>query len=296
MNIGTGGANISIDNLASAFKGLQTLDVNSKITNAGKNNNFGALTALRVQYGYGDSVQKEQFWDILNGNTLINTNAEGEYDTETTINEDGKRVINITGYKEGMGKEDQFLLGVMLGYEAYIDGYTAGEIDASGKIYTNQSKSFNIDVATMASDLMVERIIKENDWFGSVFEKFAFTDFIEKDMYDVSLFSNDDSLFNNDDSLEKFDPKGVMNFNVLTGDDYQNDYKGIPLFLSKTKATVDEINERRAWLAYVKYKQRSIKCEGNTFVEFERRYNIPHYYKDTYEKEFEEFKKNEKLL
>jgi len=307
MNIGTGGANVSIDNLAIAYRGLQVWDVNTKISNYGKKNNFDALISLRAQYGYGDDVQKEQLWDILKGNTLINTSAEGDYFAETTINEDGKRVINLAGYENGMSKEDQYLLGVVFGYEAYRDGYTIGQTDASGEMYTSQTQSDNIAAATIASMTMVERIIQENDWFDDVFERFAFYDFVEKDFNKVSLFNNNnffsndnDSLSNDNDSLssdndyfEEFNPKGVVNFNITTNDDYQDkkDYIDTPLFLSDTKATVDKINEQRAWSAFLKYKNIIYKYNKNiTYEEFDKKNRIQ------YKEEFEKFKEDKELL
>ncbi|WP_461248508.1 hypothetical protein, partial [Treponema sp. R6D11] len=141
MSIGTGGANVSIDNLVSAYKGAQVWNINTKISNYGKENDFDALIALRVQYGYGDNRQKEQLCDILNGKAIINTKAEGDYFAETTINEDGKRVINLASYEKGMSRDDQYLLGVVLGYEAYRDGYTIGQTDANGEKVTYAAQS-----------------------------------------------------------------------------------------------------------------------------------------------------------
>jgi len=127
FNFGTGGANVSIDNLYSAMKGLEVWDVNSRISNYGKKNDFDALISLRAQYGYGDSVQKGQLWDILAGDVLINKDAEGDYTAKSEIGEDGKKVINLTGYEKDMSMEDQFRLAIALGHEAYRDGYVTDD-------------------------------------------------------------------------------------------------------------------------------------------------------------------------
>jgi hypothetical protein len=124
MNLGTGGANVSIDNLISSFKGLQVWNVNSRIDSfIKKQETFDSAIALRIQYGFGDNTQKNQLWDILSGNTLINTSAEGDYTAKTNRDEEKNRVINFTGYKPGMNIDDQLFLGVILGHEAYRDGY-----------------------------------------------------------------------------------------------------------------------------------------------------------------------------
>jgi len=125
MSLGTGGANFSLDNLASAVKGLEVWDVNSRINRyIKKEDDFNSAIALRVQYGFGDKTQKDQLWDILKGRAIINTSAENDGITKakTVIDSNGKKEITLFGYKSGMSVEDQLVLGVTLGHEAYRDG------------------------------------------------------------------------------------------------------------------------------------------------------------------------------
>jgi len=296
MNIGTGGANVSIDNLVTAYEGAQLWNLNTKISNYGKEKDFDALIALRAQYGYGDYRQKEQLFDILNDKALINTEAEGKNIAETTINEDGKRMINLIGYEKGMSEADQFLLGVVLGYEAYRDGYTIGQTDASGNLYTSQTQLNNIAVSTIASMAMVERIKQENNLFGNTFEKFAFNDFVEKDM-------NKDSLSRYEDYYEAFYTKGVMNFNIVNRGDYQNKYPETPLFFSDSKDEVDAINEQRAWEAYKRYAEpKFLGGKYNSYEEYSSAYqkflNSPEYkkYEEGIVTGFINFKKDKELM
>jgi len=129
MNLGTGGANFSLDNLASAIKGLEVWNVNSRINNLiKKEDDFKSAIALRNQYGFGDGEQKSQLWEILNGKTLINTDSEGEFGAQSVRYENGKKVITLTGYKQGMSDEDQLVFGVILGHEAYRDGIKSDEV------------------------------------------------------------------------------------------------------------------------------------------------------------------------
>jgi len=124
MNLGTGGANFSIDNLISSIQGAKVWHTNNRINSYTSNeaNGFDAAVALRAQYGYGNNVQRNQLWDILNGNVIINTGADGDYYAQTS-RQDGKKVINLANYKQGMSVEDQFRLAAILGHEAYRDGY-----------------------------------------------------------------------------------------------------------------------------------------------------------------------------
>ncbi|MDR1839911.1 MAG: hypothetical protein LBQ93_10065, partial [Treponema sp.] len=128
MNIGTGGANVSLDNLTAALRGAQVWNVNSNIGRYVKNNYFDSAIALRAQYGFGDSTQKGQLWDILKGNTGILTNTGGDFSAETTI-VDGKRMINLAGYRQNMSAEEQMRLAVLLGHEAYRNGIVTGDND-----------------------------------------------------------------------------------------------------------------------------------------------------------------------
>jgi len=251
MSLGTGGANISVDYLASAYDGAKVWNVNTKISKYGEKKIFDALIALRVQYGYGDNVQKEQLWDILNGKALINTNAKGDYFAETTINEDGKRVINLAGYEKGMSEADQFFLGVVLGYEAYRDGYTIGQTDANGvKVtYAAQSKEFqNAHIAKLA---MSDRIQEENNWFYEKFKGLA----QESILLGIAQLTDNMSLFNDYLELTYDNSKDYLCIAAETKGDYQNKYKDDLLFNSvlKGSAKETEINAQRLQAAFEKY-------------------------------------------
>jgi len=106
MNIGTGGANISIDNLAAAFRGAQVWNVNSQIKRFA-NNDISMENALRYIYGYGDDLQKSQLWNILRGNVEIPTGKGKDLGAETTI-DNKKRVTNLTDNQSDMIEKNIF--------------------------------------------------------------------------------------------------------------------------------------------------------------------------------------------
>jgi hypothetical protein len=256
MNLGTGGANVSIDNLVAAYRGAQVWNVNTKISNYGKEKDFDALIALRVQYGYGDNRQKEQLFDILNGKALINTKAEGDYFAETTINEDGKRVINLSGYKNGMSEADQFLLGVVLGYEAYRDGYTIGQTDANGVKVTYEAQTKEFRDAQIAKLAMGDRIQAENNWFYEKFEGLA------QESVLLKIAQMSDKMQSFYDYMEsKYDnSKDYLCISAATKGDYQNDYKKDLLFGSLDKdldkEKIENINAQRLQAAFEKYNAK----------------------------------------
>jgi len=220
MNFGTGGADVSIDNLAAAFRGAQVWDANNRISSyikkQGKEggNSFDSYVTLRAQYGYGDAMQKDQLFDILKGDVTLNTDAKGDYAAETTLDGNNKRVINLAGYQQGMSTEDQFLLAVVLGHEAYRDG-----------VKTNDNY-LETRAATLAHTQMALRILAGG-------EKMTFNDNLMNDItaYAVAYNSNNMSLFNNyvdanyDSSADYW--RVIMNANgsvdkILWDGDYTN--------------------------------------------------------------------------
>ena len=246
MNIGTGGANISIENLATAFMGALVWDVNTRIGNYTKKNGFDAAIALRAQYGFGDDAQYDQLWDILRGRVEISTNAEGDLSAET-VTTDGKRVIHFSGYQSGMSDEEQFYLATILGHEAYRDGFVTGQIDAHGNLVTAESNFNELKNASIARIMMGNRINQEYDFFYNSFMDLESESFLLK----YSELSGDYSLFDDYLLLAYENDRDYFFRSVETRGVYQDHYK-IPLLNSENKA--GEINRRRLDEAFEKYK------------------------------------------
>ena len=166
MNFGTGGANVSIDNIASVMQGAQTWGVNNQIRNHAANNNFDVQVAMRSLHGFGDATQQQLLRDILSGEVEIRVGAEGIHIAETVL-EDGRRVIHITnvGYRPGMSVEEQIRLGAILGHEAYRDGFRVGEADTSGNVITQSQQDQEFRYASIGRIMMGDRIQQEYTWF-----------------------------------------------------------------------------------------------------------------------------------
>jgi hypothetical protein len=252
MNLGTGGANVSFDNLYASMRGLQVLDINTRINKYVKNenNNFDSAIALRAQYGYGDAVQKDQLRDILSGDVKLNTNAEGEYSAQT-VTEDGKRVINLANYEKGMSREEQYRLAVILGHEAYRDGYGVGETDAYGNVVTYQSNFDELKEASIARLTMADKINAENDWFYAYNQDFD----IENYFLLLAKESGDYSIY--DEYLEFFykNDKDYLWLSTRTSFNFQNEdrYRDIPLLNALPRERVDAINLERKRAAFGRY-------------------------------------------
>jgi hypothetical protein len=261
MNIGTGGANVSIDNLAASIKGALVWNTNSRINSFIKmeKDNFDSSISLRGLYGFGDITQKGELWNILKRDTLISTNDESAFSAETTII-DGNRTIILSGYQTGMSVEDQMRLAAILGHEAYRDGYRAGEIDSFGNLITAESNFDELKIASIARLAMADRIDQDYNWFYNYNTDFA----LERILLELAIESGESSLFDYylqtfyDNSSDYYFPK------TSTGGNFQNinkDWKNIPLLDSKE--VVDAINEQRLLDAFERYKAELTKDKLN---------------------------------
>ncbi|GMO28838.1 MAG: hypothetical protein Ta2F_04220 [Termitinemataceae bacterium] len=129
MNIGTGGADVSYGNIASAMKGANVWALNNDINSYSETSGNENKITLRAQYGYGDAQQRQNLYDILNGGAKLNMveniiTADGEFAKGQTELLDGQRVINLVGTKEKMSIAEQFAMAITLGHESYRDGVT----------------------------------------------------------------------------------------------------------------------------------------------------------------------------
>ena len=168
MNFGMSGANVSFDNIIASLRGAQVWNLNTKINNYvnDKENNFDADITLRAQYGYGDDAAKDQLYDILNKKTIFNSNAEGDYDAESTRNENGQKVINLTTNTQGLSSNEQYLLAVILGHEAHRDGYATNdnylETRTATAAHTEMALKMFYDGKLTLNDNLIKDIIAYN--------------------------------------------------------------------------------------------------------------------------------------
>jgi hypothetical protein len=124
MNLGTGGANVSIDNLKSAFKGLQVWNVNNRISSfIKKQESFDSDVALRTQYGFEKDV-----------NILFDGSREKEH------NEHSEEQVNM---ETVMQNEDTAISSKFI-------------IDTSDKVFVSDGDSFPFFDRNMNDDIMWE--------------------------------------------------------------------------------------------------------------------------------------------
>jgi hypothetical protein len=261
MNIGTGGADVSLGTLGNAVQGGLVWGTNIKINNYTQENEFKNAVTLRAQYGFGDTEQKKQLRDILSGQAEIKTNSGGDFGAKTEYI-DGKRMIFINGYSEGMSVEDQMYLAAVLGHEAYRDGFQIGGIDKNNNTVTEADNFAELYNASVAKILMGDRINQDYDWFYTLNADLAFESYLLAETTKTGnggVFQDylRESYVNTRDYYWKW---------VNTNNDFQNmeKYRDMPLLNAKTREQVNELNNQNLEKAFEEYKKDLAEKENYT--------------------------------
>ena len=260
MNFGTAGANISPDIAWAALQGAAVwgYDIVTDIYMAGQE--YNVKNAFQASYSFGDSRQRAQMFRFIFGMDLLETNDDGDYNAKTTINENGKRVVTFTGYYDGMSLEDQAYLAVILGHEAYRDGYGVGDTDQYGNLVTNAGNFIELKGATIAHIDMADRLNSDYGWLYETFDDLHGESFLLGiarqtgqeylfDTYVKTAYNNDEDYFWR---------------SVITGGDLQNNplFKDIPLLNGLSDEGIREANNSIIDAAVIRIMLQKAQDEG----------------------------------
>ena len=137
--------------------------------------------SLRSQWGFGDDVATEQLSSILGGSTVLDVGGIDGV-AQTVLNEQGQRVVSLSGYREGMSAEEQLALGLVLQHEAHRDGIVG----------TASQQAAETLAATTAHTQMALRML--GDGKGNALQM---TENMAMDItaYQISQHLGDDSIF-----------------------------------------------------------------------------------------------------
>jgi hypothetical protein len=255
MGFGTGGANVSIDNLVSAYRGLDVWNTNTQIDKYVKNEDytFQSNIALRALYGFGDEEQRALLFEILGEEIKVLTEEGEGLSAQTVADKDGNRTITITGYRENMSFYEQLRISAIFGHEAYRDGYKPGQYDANGNFITQQMQDEEFKTASIARILMSDRIDQDYQFFYINNLDLAY----ESALFNYAKTTGDYAIL--EYYWDTFYDNTSDNFFIktVTGGDFQNSgsYNSIPLLLAKSKEQVDEKNEENKLKAYEEYEK-----------------------------------------
>jgi hypothetical protein len=126
MNFGTGGANVSIDNVINAAKGAGVWGLEG-IVGLYNLTHIDIRGAWQTINSFGYDKQKKLFWEVMFGKTDLKTALAGAgYEAKTVTDENGKKNIFLK-YQEGMDYSEQMRLALTLGHEAHRDGIVTSD-------------------------------------------------------------------------------------------------------------------------------------------------------------------------
>jgi hypothetical protein len=217
MNIGMGGANVSPDTIydsaiASLLWGADmATDIYTAI------NKVNLKYTFQTTFNFGDFTQVMQGVKILLGIDKLVVDKDKEYEAMTDVI-NGKRTITLGNYSDEMSTEDQMRLAVILGHEAYRDGYGLEELTKNGDIITEAMQDNELKKAVIAHIDMADRINNDYSWFYA----------LNSDLLYESLILNEARLTGNMDFFDAHLYLGYNNDNdyffrsVSTGGDFQN--------------------------------------------------------------------------
>jgi hypothetical protein len=251
FNFGTGGANISPDALYSAIGGTMVWgwDIMSDLYIKG--HEFKQKGTYQATFGFGDFEQKKQILRFFFGIDELLVGNDGEYSAKTERTGKGKRTVTINGYRDEMELDEQMRLAVILGHEAYRDGYIPGEIDNKGRYITLDDNFAELKDSVIAHSAMADRINKDYAWFYQMNPDLAFE----------SWYINTGAALDGPDALDNYlretyaYDEDYYLIPVLTGRDYQNnpDFRNVKLLNGPSQAEVDARNLQEKEAAFERY-------------------------------------------
>ena len=124
MNIGMGGADVSMGTIAQSIAGLDAWRVNAKLWMSDQEEASRYTSGLRTLYSVGGEAEMALYNDILNGKANIEENAQGDYKAKTKVQGDGSKMIYLG--KDALSDGSRFGMNILLAHEAYRNGIDDG--------------------------------------------------------------------------------------------------------------------------------------------------------------------------
>jgi hypothetical protein len=143
MNIGMGGADVSLGTVTQSIAGLDAWRVNAELWMSKEAEAHKYTSSLRTLYSVGGAKEAALYEEIMSGKTNVEENAEGAYAAKTEANGDGTKTIYIG--RDALTDGSRFGMNILFAHEAYRNGVDDG---AEGQRHeTNQAVLGHIGAA-----------------------------------------------------------------------------------------------------------------------------------------------------
>jgi hypothetical protein len=125
MNIGMGGADVSLGTVTQSIAGLDAWRVNAELWTSKEAEAHKYTSSLRTLYSVGGAKELALYKEILSGMTNVEENAQGAYSAKTEAHGDGTKTIYIG--RDALADGSRFGMNILLAHESYRNGVDDGE-------------------------------------------------------------------------------------------------------------------------------------------------------------------------
>ncbi|GAB1482961.1 hypothetical protein MASR2M78_17770 [Treponema sp.] len=120
LEIGSGGANISLGSIASSLKGFEAWAVNAELLLSNQEESKAYTSALRTLYS-GGTTERDSYIDIVKGKTNIVEDGKQDFAALSTYDsETGTKLITLG--RDALTDGSRFGQNILLAHEAHRDG------------------------------------------------------------------------------------------------------------------------------------------------------------------------------
>ncbi len=125
MNVGMGGADVSLGTIAQSLAGLEAWRVNMDLWTSKEAEAHRYTSSLRTLYSDGGIKDRALYDEIMSGTTNIEERLSGDYRAKTEAHGDGTKTMYLG--KEALADGSRFGMNILLAHEAYRNGVDDGE-------------------------------------------------------------------------------------------------------------------------------------------------------------------------
>jgi hypothetical protein len=124
MNVGMGGADVSLGTIAQSIAGLDAWRVNAELWTSAQDEAHKYTSGMRTLYSVGGAKELALYQELLQGKTNIEERSDGDYKAKTEANGDGTKTIYLG--QGALADGSRFGFNILLAHEAYRNGIDDG--------------------------------------------------------------------------------------------------------------------------------------------------------------------------
>ncbi len=248
LSIGNGGTDISAGTIGSALRGLEIYQHNREIRESDMDTRMSL--AMRTLVSSEMEQTEQQYRDILNHKIAFTSVQESGYDGKTTMNEDGKKSIELNS-----SDLTSFDLAVLLAHESFRDGVISDKDSQNRE--TQDAVRSHMDVSSAIQDTYGSSYLSiDNNKEARIYKMYQNGMISKEDLGNYALKNYDSSAdywkFTSDGNIIFDGKKNLYDENGKLLDEYEGnggftDSLAAMLGISKKAANQMMVNAGWSW-------------------------------------------------